>query len=100
MRLASSLVIFGIVLAASSSMAGEVAPPEPPAAVESPGPVVDGRHRQPTEAEIKAREHAEGESATAIEQRNRQEDQVINDLYKELMKPVPSGSSETGQPAR
>lgn len=103
MRFAFSLVVTGIVLAASSPMAQETWPANPPAADDGQlGPVVGGRHRQPTEAEVEARERAEGESARAIEKRDRQEDKTIDDLYKELTKPAPLGapSGEPGQVAR
>jgi hypothetical protein len=99
MRLAYPLAVLGIVLTAASPMAQETRPADQPAASEWIGPVVGGRHRQPTEAEIQARQRAEGRSAQATTQRERQEDNAINELYKELMAPVPSGE-RSGEPER
>ena len=103
MRIAYPLAILCIALSVAPSMAQEAAPVERPG--EWTGPVVGGRHRQPTDAEIQARQRAEGASPQALQQRSREQDKVIDDLYKELMTPVPSGkpgerSGDLGQPAR
>jgi hypothetical protein len=102
MRFAYPLAVLGIVMTTASPMAQEAKPADPPAVNDWTGPVVGGRHRQPTTAEVQARQQADGESAKTIEQRNRDEDKTIDDLYKELMTPVPSGerSGEPGQAPR
>lgn len=99
MRLSYLFAILGIVLNAVSPMAQEIMPADQPAASEWPGPIVGGHHRQPTEAEVEARQRAEGESATAIQERNREEEKAIDDLNKTLLAPIPSGeqSREHGQ---
>lgn len=101
MRFAYPLAVLGIVLSAATPMAQEVKPADPPASApasagEWTGPIVGGRHRQPTEAEVEARQRAEGESAKAIQERSRKEDKVIDDLYKKLMTPVPP-DEQSGQ---
>jgi hypothetical protein len=90
MQCAYLLAALGIPLSAAPPMAQEAKPAAPPASArEWTDPVVESHHRQPTETEVEARERAEGESAKAIQERNRKEDHVIDDLYKELMTPVP-----------
>jgi hypothetical protein len=102
MRFAYPLAVLGIVLNAASPMAQDPRPADRPAASEWTGPIVGGRHRQPTPAEIEARQRAAGQSAKAIEERRRKEDKTIDDLYKQLVTPAPSSerSGEQGQPAR
>ena len=102
MRFAYPLAILTLLLRPTSAMAQEAKPADPPAVSDWTGPVVGGRHRQPTTAEIQARQQAEGSSAKTIAQRNRDQDKTIDELYKELMTPVPSGerSGDTGQPPR
>jgi TolA-binding protein len=99
MRFRYSLAVLGIALTTTVAMAQ---PAQPPAANDWTGPVVGGRHRQPTPAEVQARQQAEGQTAKTIEQRNRDQDKTIDDLYNELMKPVPSRdmSGEQGQAPR
>jgi hypothetical protein len=41
--------------------------PDPTGVKSWPGPIIDGRHRQPTQAEITAREQAKGRSGAASE---------------------------------
>jgi hypothetical protein len=105
MRFFYPLAVLWLLLSAASALAqgsgqnspsGQGSQTNPPSQSEWTGPVVGGRHRQPTPAEIQARERAEGESKKAIQQRDRQEDKTIDELYKELMKPVPS----SGQPGQ
>jgi hypothetical protein len=103
MRLAYPLAVLVIVLTTAFAMAQEAQPTAPPpAAGDWNGPVVGGRHRQPTQSEVQSRQQADGQSAQAIQQRNRDEDKTIDDLYKELMTPVPSGerSGAPGQTPR
>ena len=102
MRFMYPLAVLGLVLTATAAMAQQAQSPTPPPASDGMGPVVGGRHRQPTPAEIQARQQAEGQSAKTIQQRNRDQDKTIDDLYKELMTPVPSRemSGEQGQPPR
>lgn len=103
MRFAYPLAVLGIVLTTASAMAQEAQPTAPPPAGNDwTGPVIGGRHRQPTESEVQSRQQVEGQSAKAIQQRNRDEDKTIDDLYKELMTPVPSReqSGEMGQAPR
>ena len=95
MRSAYPLALLWLLLSAASPLAQQNAgKPEPHSG--SVGPVIDGRHRQPTAAEIESRERAEGRSAQAAQARAREQNKVIDDLYKELMTPVPSGA-KSGQ---
>jgi hypothetical protein len=102
MRSAYAFAVLWIFLGTASAMAQQqntaAQPPEDGWA----GPTVDWRHRQPTRAEIEGRVRAEGESKKAVQERNRQADQTIDELYKELMTPVPSRelSGQSGQLAR
>jgi hypothetical protein len=101
MRSAYALAVLWVFLSTASAIAQQNTPAKPPEDGWE-GPVVDWRHRQPTEAEVQARERAEGESKKAIQERDHQEDQTIDELYKELMTPVPGGemSGESEQKAR
>ena len=101
MRSAYALAVLWIFLNAAPALAQQDTPAKPPDSGWT-GPVVEGRHRQPTPGEIESRERAEGESKKAIQERQRQEDQTIDELYKELMKPVPGRemSGQSGQPSR
>ena len=51
-----------------------------------PGPIVDGRHRQPTQTEITAREEAAGQSSMSIDRQSQREDREVDDLYREIMR--------------
>lgn len=102
MRFFYPLAVLWLVLSAASALAqgsGQNSPSgqaNPPPQSEWSGPTVGWRHRQPTPAEIEARERAQGESKKSIQQRDRQEDKTIDELYKELTRPVPS----SGQPGQ
>lgn len=52
-----------------------------------PGPIIDGRRRQPTQAEVDARQKAAGRSQKSIEEQGRRLDQEIDDIYKALTTP-------------
>jgi hypothetical protein len=101
MRSAYPLAILWLLLTAAAPLAQENDSGTAPQGDRS-GPVVQGRHRQPTPGEIQARERAQGESEKAIQEQRRKEDQTIDELYKELMKPVPKNemSGQSGQPSR
>ena len=101
MRSASLLAAVCTLVTTAPASAQQSVPDSPPAS-ERTGPVIEGRHRQPTPAEIESRQRAQGESAKAMQERLRKQDQAIDELYKELMKPVPSRelSGQSGQPAQ
>lgn len=48
------------------------------------GPVVGGRHRQPTEAEVESRQRMEGLSGDSINRQNEREDRELDEIYREL----------------
>ncbi len=99
-------IVAGAFAAALGAMTANAAPgaaqaPDgaygPPAASEStPGPVIDGRHRQPSRAEIKSRELAQGRSATSILREDHAKDREVDEIYRQL-KSAP-GSIRTTNP--
>lgn len=99
MRIGYALIVLTMVLGPTLLMAQEAAlPPTPPTSGDLPGPVVDGHHRQPTKAEIRARQRAEGESTRAQQQLNREESKDVDELYKELTTPLPPLTDQGGAP--
>lgn len=83
--------IFVVVLGATTGIAAptaaqtsEEASGTPPVIEPMPGPVVDGRHRQPSRAEIESRELAQGRLATAIRREDRAKDRAVDEIYREL----------------
>jgi hypothetical protein len=102
MRPGNVFIILSIVLSPTLVMAQTTVPSmaPPPVSGDLPGPVVNGRHRQPTEAEIRARERAEGQATPALQQRNREESKDVDDLYKELTTPLPPLTEQGGAPEK
>lgn len=101
MRVGYALMVLSIVLSPSLLMAQLAVPSAPPPATgDLPGPVVNGRHRQPTQAEIQARQRAEGESSPTLKNRNREENKDVDDLYKELTTPLPPLTDQGGAPEK
>lgn len=101
MRITLVLASLWLAMNAGTSLAQQqvAGNPEPPSGAAGPA---EGRHHQPSAAEIDRRERATGESDQAIREHARRQDKVIDDLYKELMTPVPSGgrSSSAGEKTR
>jgi hypothetical protein len=102
MRSAYLLASLCLAFSAPVSVAQQNRPPSQEAPSGTAGPVVDGRHRQPSAAEIESRERAGSASEKAIQDRARQDDKAIDDLYKELVTPVPprEQSGQSGEPMR
>ena len=79
---------------AAQAPAGAHSPPadnEP-----APGPVIDGRHRQPSRAEVESRELAQGRSATSILREERAKDREVDEIYRELKStPAPAGTTSS-----
>lgn len=101
MRIAAWFAVLGLAMSTAPAMAQHVAPTPPstpPALGDLPGPVVDGRHRPPTQAEIRLRQRAEGELTPDLQQRNRAESKSVDELYKELTTPLPPLSGQGGAP--
>lgn len=90
MRLTFMLTAMLFAMPAVSSPAQQSGAANPEAPGGADASVIEGRHHQPSAAEIERRERATGESEQAIRAHARQQDKVIDDLYKELMTPVPS----------
>jgi hypothetical protein len=84
MKLTYWLIIFSFLLGTPLAAQEPAAPDSAISLHDRLGPVVNGRHRQPTKAEIERRERASGESAASIEGRDRRKDKQVDDLYKEL----------------
>jgi len=95
MRFSYLFAVLGMVLDAASPMAQENMPNDRPAAVEWTGPIVEGQHRQPTEADVEALERAKVESWAATQERNPEDEKTVEDLYRELMMQISPGEQNS-----
>jgi hypothetical protein len=92
----ASLVVLGMTTAITApstaqTAAGPSALPPEIVAGPTPGPIVNGRHRQPSKAEVDARELAQGRSPASIAREDRAKDRQVDELYRDLMNaPVPT----------
>jgi hypothetical protein len=102
--IAALLIAVGPAVGLAAPVLAQTSTQPPAGAAESvpdpgQGPVVNGRHRQPSRSEIQDRERAQGRSAEAIAREERAKDREVDELYRELMtdlgatRPAESGST-------
>jgi hypothetical protein len=102
--IATALIAGGPAIGMTGPVLAQSTTPPPADTMESApdtgqGPVVGGRHRQPSRAEIEERERAQGRSADSIAREERNKDREVDELYRQLMtdpnasRPADSGST-------